>query len=284
MTEHEIDDRFMKAQQMLHNAWDESKLFPLADAIAKSWEFLDEGMVPISSMGLRDHLRHCSALIIGKLEELLETVPYGDHSRLRAMELLTGKPTAWDASIDLTARAEVFTGYLQHLVHIDADDAMALYMETEYYRSTPEADKLLKRLKKEDHSRWLVVQRDLQFEVLRIFQYFHGALRDWANAPEVPLTFKSIFGPLELDRIMREMTDLGIGPKAAKGKNDVVAALHAGCTRFGKKLPRPGHWPLMLAELFPDTKWNEKSKPEERPSFRTKAYKAAYKAMLDRLT
>lgn len=125
---------------------------------------------------------------------------------------------------------------------------------------------------------------------------FIRALEGWlAKAPKVPAsakedeeggaqTFAALLGD-HLAAVSKAMKDAGIRYTKGRGKRRVVAALHAGCNRYGKPLPLPTLWPVMLRELFPGTTWSDKVKPIEstRELEKAKDYTDAYRAIMDRL-
>jgi hypothetical protein len=282
MDVHEIDSRFGEAAHMLHVVWGAAELTKHAKVLEVASDMLDDGQFPPPSRALREHLRSCSTKAIMELDRLLNEVPYTEHSRLRYMELLAGSPTAWGAPVDITRRSIEHTHLLRWLVLTNPDNLDMLHSEVEYYQGPEAAKAQIDLIHRIDAVRWEVVRNDVQFEVLRVFQHFHDAGIVWSKAPAAPLTFKEHFGERNLKLILAAMQSAEIAPRAAKGKNEVVAALHAACVRFEKNVPRPSHWPSMLEELFPGTRWTAKSVPQHA-KHRTDSYREAYATMLDRL-
>ena len=104
------------------------------------------------------------------------------------------------------------------------------------------------------------------------------------NAVEQVATFADLLGATNIEAVRLAMNAAGIVYKPAKGKGRIVAALHAACDHFSKPTPRPMHWPSMLREFIPGSKWTAKNIPEARPSYQGPQYKEAYRAVKDLLS
>lgn len=101
---------------------------------------------------------------------------------------------------------------------------------------------------------------------------------------EEPLpTFLALLGEENLATTLAAIEELGYRPTAAKGKGHIIAAMEAALEKFEVKSPLAKHWPHMLNTQFDGIHAGTKAYPPTKASHRTKSYKEARAAMLDRL-
>lgn len=104
-----------------------------------------------------------------------------------------------------------------------------------------------------------------------------------AEREEPPPTFLELLGEENLATTLAAIEELGYRPTAAKGKGHIIAAMEAALEKFQVKSPLAKHWPHMLNEQFHGICAGTKAYPPMKAAQRTKSYKDARTAMLDRL-
>jgi hypothetical protein len=104
-----------------------------------------------------------------------------------------------------------------------------------------------------------------------------------AEREEPPPTFLELLGEENLATTLAAIEELGYRPTAAKGKGHIIAAMEAALEKFQVKSPLAKHWPHMLNEQFHGIRAGTKAYPPMKAAQRTKSYKDARTAMLDRL-
>lgn len=103
------------------------------------------------------------------------------------------------------------------------------------------------------------------------------------KAVEQELTFTALWGATNVEAVRVAMDKAEIAYVTdGRGKERVLAVLHAGCTKFGHP-KRLKHWKPMLEEFFPGSTWSEKNKPKDLDSCSDR-YKAAYSTILSNLS
>ncbi len=279
--------RFAEARELLTEAvWTREPLHGLAQAIAQARDLRDPAEAERQAAGplreLRTHIRGQFALIRTGLDKLLEEVPCTPRSKILFMEMVTGHPRLprdWDPA--------TLAGDMQQRLHVH----LAFPWEeqrTGYDRRLKDEGPQSAYLWDKDISEWYArrknaVSRELYLEALSIVQHLHEAWEKWNRCKGASTTFMDHFSAEQWAALKEAMNDTGIAPKEGKGKNDLVAALHAGFIRYGIPLPNPGHWVDLLRTTYPMVTWNEKSVPEARPAYRGASYKRAFQAVTDRL-
>jgi hypothetical protein len=205
------------------------------------------------------------------------------------MEVLTGHPLAWGTTFDINERAKRLRDDVQEKASAFPEGPNDLWRRIQEARLSGDSKELEKLLDEDGRIREFAseqvdaVRSPLLTELLRVLQHMDDARAQWEKAPVRAGNFQDYLGADRFPKVEAAMRELGITPKQGKGKNQVVAALHCACERFGLRLPPPGRWPGMLEATYPSTTWSEKCVPEERKSYRTKSYHRAYQAVLDRL-
>lgn len=104
-----------------------------------------------------------------------------------------------------------------------------------------------------------------------------------SHLEDPPPTFRDLLGEDNLARTLAAIEELGYRPTAAKGKGHIIAAMEAALEKFEVKSPLAKHWPHMLNTQFDGIHAGTKAYPPTKASHRTKSYKEARAAMLDRL-
>lgn len=114
-------------------------------------------------------------------------------------------------------------------------------------------------------------------------------LREIAASAALPTevaapTFAALLGATNAEAVRVAMATNGIAYVTdGRGKERALAALHAGCDKFGKHPKRLKHWKPMLEEFFPGSTWSEKNKPKDLDTCSGR-YKAAYTSILSSLS
>jgi hypothetical protein len=205
------------------------------------------------------------------------------------MDLLTGEPCAWGTDYDINARAnELCATIMRFACHQDPNrDATVKRLEQAMKTSNQdEVDEARQALGDMDYLyrvKHTILKKPLLTELVTVLQHMDDARAQWEKAPVRVGNFVDHFGPVSFPKVEAAMRELGIVPRAGKGKNQVVAAFHAACEHYGLQTPSPGQWPNMLEATYPGTTWSAKCKPELRPTYRSKGYKEAFSAVKDRL-
>ena len=104
-----------------------------------------------------------------------------------------------------------------------------------------------------------------------------------SHLEDPPPTFRDLLGEDNLARTLAAIEELGYRPTAAKGKGHIIAAMEAALEKFEVKSPLAKHWPHMLNKQFDGIRAGTKAYPPTKAAQRTKSYKDARAAMLDRL-
>jgi hypothetical protein len=179
----EIDTRFRELSTILLNVWDGNALYRLGEKLREAYEVADDyegGNLLEPHTKLDDHLGKCSTAAIAEIDASLASVPCSEYSRLKFSSLLSGEPTPWGATFDLTSRAKTFTDNLKFLVrNSDYEDSVAADIE---YREGEAARLLFQgRMLKAEAERWENVRGGLMLHVLRVFQHLVDAGMKWGT-------------------------------------------------------------------------------------------------------
>jgi hypothetical protein len=282
MTDHELDARFEEAAKLLTSAaWEREPLFTLAHAVAEAQHSNAPHVDELRA--LRDHIRGRAGEIRDELDRLLSEVPCTIHARILFVELLTGYPGLPGGDFDLTKRAHDLVKAIQgHLYH-PWEEKRQQYDQRLNTEGLASAHKYEYDVRRWDNLRLTAAERDLTVEALRIFQQLHEAGEQWMKRPRTGSTFAHQFSLEQWTQVQDAMVAVGVKPMRGKGKNNLVAALHAAFKRFEKPIPAAGQWIELMRNTYPSVTWNEKSVPEERAAHMKKGYALAYRATLDRL-
>jgi hypothetical protein len=237
---------------------------------------------------LRSYLRTCSQHIVQVIDNLICDVPCTRYTRVRYMDVLTGTPKAWGTPFDLNERADqIYRKIEDQADRSDLRAAIDVQIEIALKEGNRNAENRAKEereaLRQLEGLQFSLLRRPLLTEVLSILQHMSDARAQWEKAPVRAGNFQDQLGADRFPKLEAIMHDLGIAPREGKGKNNVVAAYHAAFEHFRLQLPEPGQWPRMLSATYPGTTWSAKCKPEQRPTYRSKAYKEAFSAVKDRL-
>jgi hypothetical protein len=268
MNERQMDERIMELQFLLRNGWEPRTLARLT----KSLVYTRNPSVPGDKYhaaldALRDHLEACSKHLVKRLDAFVQEVPCTRYSRIRYMELLTGEPLAWGTPFDLNRRAKGLcklispdAGYSheKYGANVQQQEKAAAAGDKE---ALDKARKVRQAMEDLDRERIEVLSRPLVTELLRVLQHMDDVRAQWEKAPMRALNFQDYFGHEHFSKVEAAMRELGIVPKPWKGKNEVVAALHAACERFNMQPPSSKQWPVMLSATFPGTSWGTRCFP-----------------------
>ena len=283
MTEHELDTRFSEVQLLFTDTWTREPLHGLAQEIAEARELKDTAKEAPALRALRDYIRTKCALIREGLDKFLNEVPNTERAGVLLMELLTGRPALPGTELSTGALASALESAVLAHVYQPWEEKRDGYQQRLTTDGPAAAYAWEQEVRKWEALRRSVVAREIEVEAVHLGKHIKEAGEQWMKRPTTGNTFADCFSADEWTKLEHAMQDAGISPRKGKGKNDVVAAVHAALLHCGKHLPSGGHWLELLRNTYPSVEWSDKCVPEERPRYRTKSYERAYQATLDRL-